>query len=469
MSTTLNPTDYETAQPPEPKDLEVPLIKPTVGGMRATRVRWLCLFFACFTCVGDYYCNNLTQALQHYLMIEFDIDNLKFNTLSSVSSVPSVILPFVGGILIDKFGIRSIFFIFCTVVIIGQIIMTVGVAKLNFELLLVSKVIFAIGAGPLIVAKSAVLVKWFVGKELSLALGAALCVSRLGSSIDSIISPKVYEWTGNLATPFFVGIIVCVMSLGAVMCVNYLDAKLDREEPASQKEAQPFSLKEILKAKRIFFMIALNVALLYAGFFGFTNNLNDHMVTRFGFTPAQAGAIIPVIYICPSAITPFFGTLVDKIGKRVIMIFIASCIFLVSHFFIAFIPDAPEGTTSYTILWGLVGVGIFYSIYAAVIWPCIALVIEEKLTGLGYGFTNSSQSLIMIIVPLILGKINVSTADFKGGYFWSQIFLAGIVIAGTLVTIFVYLEDMKHGGRLNNPGTERERAKSIRAKSFIED
>jgi len=453
-------------------NLKEPLTKPVVTGMRSTRIRWLCLFFACFTCVGDYYCNNLTQALQHYLMEEFQIDNFKFNSLSSVSSVPSVILPFVGGILIDKFGIRKVFFIFCSVVILGQIIMTIGVAKINFELLLVSKVIFAIGAGPLIVAKSAVLVKWFVGKELSFALGAALCVSRLGSSIDSIISPKVYEWTGNLETPFFVGILVCVLSLGAVAAVNYLDAKLDKEEClGTDNEVKPFSLQDLKKAKKIFFMIALNVALLYAGFFGFTNNLNDHMVSRFGFTPAQAGAIIPIIYICPSAITPFFGTFVDKKGKRVLMILIASFIFLFSHFFIAFLPDAPKGTISYDIIWGLVGVGIFYSIYAAVIWPCIALVVDEKLTGLGYGFTNSSQSLIMIFVPLILGHINVDTKEYKEGYFWSQMCIAGIVIVGIAVTFLVYFEDLRNGGRLNRPGTEREkeRSKSMRAKSFIEE
>jgi len=299
-----------------------------------------------------------------------------------------------------------------------------------------------------------------------------LCVSRLGSSIDSIISPKVYEWTGNLETPFFVGILVCVLSLGAVAAVNYLDAKLDKEEClGTDNEVKPFSLQDLKKAKKIFFMIALNVALLYAGFFGFTNNLNDHMVSRFGFTPAQAGAIIPIIYICPSAITPFFGTFVDKKGKRVLMILIASFIFLFSHFFIAFLPDAPKGTISYDIIWGLVGVGIFYSIYAAVIWPCIALVVDEKLTGLGYGFTNSSQSLIMIFVPLILGHINVDTKEYKEGYFWSQMCIAGIVIVGIAVTFLVYFEDLRNGGRLNRPGTEREkeRSKSMRAKSFIEE
>jgi len=111
---------------------------------------------------------------------------------------------------------------------------------------------------------------------------------------------------------------------------------------------------------------------------------------------------------------------------------------------------------NYNIIYGLIGVGIFYSIYAAVIWPCIALVVDERMTGLAYGLTNSFQSIILSILPLILGKINVATKEYKHGYFWSQIVLAGIVLGGMAVTMIVYIQDIRNGGKLNNPGTERE-------------
>jgi MFS family permease len=219
-----------------------------------------------------------------------------------------------------------------------------------------------------------------------------------------------------------------------------------------------------MKSKRIFFFIAFSAGFLYGAFFGFTGNLNDHMVKRFGFEPKTAGLIIPIIYVCPSIITPIFGKYTDSKGQRVKMIILATIIFLASHLYIAYlpdVPDVPDGTVqrqvNYDIIFGLIGIGVFYSIYAAVIWPCIALVVDEKLTGIAYGFTASIQSLILTFLPLVLGDINVLTKGEKHGYFWSQICLAGIVVAGLMLTIIVYFEDkLKNGARLDRPGTDRE-------------
>jgi len=445
--------------------------------LRSTKIRWIALILACFTCVGDYYCGNLTQALQTYLMDAFDIDPLKFNTISSASAVPNIILPLIGGLIIDIFGIRPTFAIAGFIVIIGQAILTYGVAQTDFQLLLIGKFIGSIGGGPLFVAKSAMLVKWFVGKELSFSLGAALCVSRLGSSLDSVISPAVYTWTGKLYIPFVVGTAVCVFAWITILCLNFLDAKADREEQVVVQGEPPkkkaFSIRDILKSKRIFFLIAFSCGLLYGAFFGFTGNLNDHMVKRFGFEPKTAGLFIPIIYVCPSVITPIFGKFTDARGQRVKMVILATLIFLTSHLYIAYLPDVEKvGQVNYDIIFGLIGIGIFYSIYAAVVWPCVALVVDEKLTGVAYGFTASVQSLILTFLPLILGDINVETKNYKHGYFWSQICIAGIVLAGLFLTIAVYFEDtLKNGGRLNKPGTERENSdheeKSDRSESSL--
>jgi len=430
--------------------------------LRSSQTRWIALILACFTCVGDYYCGNLTQALQTYLMEAFKIDPLKFNTISSAAAVPNIVLPLIGGLIIDLFGIRPTFAIAGFIVIIGQVILTYGVAQEEFKYLIIGKLVGSIGAGPLFVAKSAMLVKWFVGKELSFALGAALCVSRLGSSLDSVISPAVYTWTEKLHIPFVVGTFVCVFAWITILSLNFLDRKADLEEqvivqgePAKKKV---FTLSDIMKSKRIFFLIAFSAGLLYGAFFGFTGNLNDHMVKRFGFEPKTAGLIIPIIYVCPSVITPIFGKYTDNKGQRVKMVILATIVFLISHLYIAYLPDVKaKGQVNYDIIFGLIGIGVFYSIYAAVIWPCIALVVDEKLTGIAYGFTASIQSLILTFLPLILGDINVLTKDEKHGYFWSQMCLAGIVVAGLMLTIIVYFEDkLKNGARLDRPGTDRE-------------
>lgn len=48
-----------------------------------------------------------------------NLNNLEFNMLYSIYSLPNIVLPFFGGILIDKMGVRFSIFIFATVMTIG--------------------------------------------------------------------------------------------------------------------------------------------------------------------------------------------------------------------------------------------------------------------------------------------------------------------------------------------------------------
>lgn len=46
--------------------------------------------------------------------------------LYTVYSLPNIILPFFGGVLIDKIGPRKAILLFSTIILIGQIICVVG-------------------------------------------------------------------------------------------------------------------------------------------------------------------------------------------------------------------------------------------------------------------------------------------------------------------------------------------------------
>jgi len=72
------------------------------------------------------------------------------------------------------------------------------------------------------------------------------------------------------------------------------------------------------------------------------DNINNLMNLRFGFTPSTAGDYIIIVYISSAVISPFFGAVMDKYGKRVLCMIIASFVFLGTHLFIAFIPDTTS-------------------------------------------------------------------------------------------------------------------------------
>jgi len=211
-----------------------------------------------------------------------------------------------------------------------------------------------------------------------------------------------------------------------------------------------------LKRFRLFyFLLLLNIGFTYTAVFGFTSNANDLISERFGFTPEEAGKLLTIIYICPLIITPTVGALTDKFGKRMLIVMIGSLCFLVTHFSVAMLEDTEKPHKNWLIAACLLPIGIFYAAYAGIIWPCVALVVNEKLTGLAYGIISTFQNLLGVIYPLGLGYIHDNTQR-SHGYYWTQITLTGVAGITFLLAIMLFVVDKKTGGRLNKPGTKRK-------------
>lgn len=74
------------------------------------------------------------------------MDQFKFNLLYTVYSLPNIILPFFGGVLIDKIGARTAILLFSTIIMIGQLVCVWGASNLSFWTLITGRVIFGMGS-----------------------------------------------------------------------------------------------------------------------------------------------------------------------------------------------------------------------------------------------------------------------------------------------------------------------------------
>ena len=205
-----------------------------------------------------------------------------------------------------------------------------------------------------------------MGKELALAIGGTLCISRLGSSLNSFVTPMLYTWTGQIYIPLLVGAILCIISLIAGLGGNYLDKMADIEEGVLNKQTsleESVSLKDLKELKPMFYLLLLNGFFLYGGFYGLTNNINDLLVKRFAFTPELAGKCIPIIYICAAIMIPMVGMYIDNKGKRGLLMIISSVLFIFDHLTLTFLPNAEPGITNYWSILILFGIGVSYSTY----------------------------------------------------------------------------------------------------------
>ena len=147
--------------------------------------------------MGDYYCFDTPGAMHNHLQSRFapitGENNFEYfyQLLYSVYSLPNIILPMIGGILIFKFGYRSMFLIFGFCVLIGQFIFSIGCSSKSIYLMILGRVIFGIGGESLNTTQYAIIVQWFGADELAFALGICLSLARLGSALNDIISPRI--------------------------------------------------------------------------------------------------------------------------------------------------------------------------------------------------------------------------------------------------------------------------------------
>ena len=126
----------------------------------------------CLLGFGSYFCFDNPGALQREIKDTMDITTYDFANLYAWYSWPNVILPIVGGYLMDSvFGIRLGTIIFAVFIILGQIMFAIGGYMKTFAFMEVGRFIFGIGGESLAVAQNTYAVAWFKGKELNMVFG----------------------------------------------------------------------------------------------------------------------------------------------------------------------------------------------------------------------------------------------------------------------------------------------------------
>jgi len=427
-------------------------LTPRVPSIRHSNIKWLFLFLACMMNFGMDYCLDNPQALQGSIQDEFGIDNADFNFLYTAFAIPNIIMPFFGGLLIDTLGVRKVGVIFSLLIIIGQGIVTFSAFTKSYLIMVIGRVIFGLGGDTLLVVQACLISKWFMSGKLSMAMALAMGVSTFGSSVNSILSPIINDWGGGeLWIPLFCGCIVCIFSFICLIVINFLDLKADKQEEDYIIKSEPserFSFQHLKELGCLFYLLLILISVLDAAFYSFMANANSLLVSRFGFDQTGAGQFVAIVYATGLVFCPLFGWITDRYGNRVYS-FITSClIFTLAHIFICYLKDATLGITNTSVLVALYSVGIHDSIYSAVMWPSVSIIVEDSVMGSAYGIVTSLANILAAVFPIAIGCIHDETINVKNGYFWTEAFLAIIGYVSLLISIWIWFEDKKTGSVL---------------------
>jgi MFS family permease len=310
--------------------------------------RFIILAFVAFLPFGSYFAYDVVGAIAPTLSEELGTREI-IGASYTMYSIAAILLVLIGGILIDRLGTRKASLIFSLLVFGGQVVVWLGS---SIPLFFLGRFIFGAGSEPLIVAQSAILARWFKGKELALAFGISLTVSRLGTLFTFNTGELIASHFGNYRYALFAAVLLCAVSVAANVVYIILDRRGERllklkDEGAEEK----IVFKDIKDFKPSYWYVVLLCVTFYSAIFPFTALSTDFFVDKWGIARvaeatggffyqifnnflhmfSTAGGISSIIIFASMVLAPFAGRFVDKFGRRATLMIFGSLLMIPSH------------------------------------------------------------------------------------------------------------------------------------------
>ncbi len=439
--------------------------------------RWTVLLFISLAMFGNYYIYDSISPLADLLVKQLHFTDQNIGLLQGIYSFPNIIMVLVGGIIIDRIGTKKSALIFTILVFIGALFTALSD---SFLMMVIGRLIFGLGAESMIVAITTVIAKWFKGKELSLAFGLNLTIARLGSFL-ALNSPSwgksfYNTWQGPL-------MITVAAGLFAVICliVYYLLDLYAEKNFILNKEGEQdkIALSEIFKLNRsriilVITLIPLSLILLfqvnfilpslevenilkliaiivviivftflnfksfsksfwficclcvvfYSAIFPFQTFAIKFFQDVHGTTREVGGGLSSMLTLAAMIFTPLFGLLVDKVGKRSLMMMIGSLLIVPVYLVMAYKIDLGsfiglnegirlninwlgiDALFPFSLIIPMSIMGLAFSLVPAVMWPSVALVVQDSKLGTAYGLMTMIQNVGLFGFNIIIGFVN---------------------------------------------------------------
>jgi MFS family permease len=142
-------------------------------------MKFVILLLVCGTTVSSYFSYNSTAVISTQLIEKLDLSQFEYGLLYSIYSIPNLVLPLIGGVLIDRLGVRFGLMLFLTLIAVGSGIVAIAPYMSNsFAIMLLGRFIFGLGSEASYVAQDTLCVIWFGGKSIALAFGFISGVER---------------------------------------------------------------------------------------------------------------------------------------------------------------------------------------------------------------------------------------------------------------------------------------------------
>lgn len=379
--------------------------------------RWTALAIVAFTMLTGYFLADVMSPLKPMLESQLLWNSADYGIFTSAYGWFNVFLLMLifGGMVLDKMGVRFTGMGAAIIMVIGTAIkywaisttfpegaMIFGI-KSQVALAAFGYAIFGVGVEVAGITVSKIIVKWFKGKEMALAMGLEMATARLGTLLALAVSQPLAKYFGTVSAPILLCLILLVIGLIAFFIYTFMDKKLDASVEGTEEPEEPFRVADILliMKNKGFWYIAILCVLFYSAVFPFLKYAADLVVNKYHVHPDYAGLIPSLLPLGTLFLTPFFGNLYDRKGKGATIMIIGSIMLILVHAVFA-IP----GLNSWILAILLVVIlGVGFSLVPSAMWPSVPKIIPERQLGTAYALIFWIQNWGLMGVPLLIGII----------------------------------------------------------------
>lgn len=382
-----------------------------------------------------------------------------------------LLLLFFGGIILDKFGIRFTG-IMSTILMFGGALIKWYAVGHDFDGTIAvpffgsyhTQVVFAatgfavygVGCEIAGITVSKVIVKWFTGHELALAMGLQVALARIGTAGALALALPFAKAMGGVSAS--VGLGAAMLCAGMIAFIVYciMDKKEDASAAAVQSEPEEgfkFSDLGTLFCNRGFWYVAVLCLMFYAGVFPFLKFATKLMVMKYNVPEATAGLIPAMLPFGTIFLTPLFGSIYDKYGKGATLMLIGSTLLTLVHITFAL----PLNSWVLAIIVMIV-LGIAFGLVPSAMWPSVPKIIPMKLLGTAYALIFYIQNIGLALVPVWIGKVNQANTMADGktiDYTQSMTIFACFGAIAIVISLLLIMEDKRKGYGLQKPNIKK--------------
>ena len=387
--------------------------------------RWAVLVFLSVAMAGNYYTYDSISPLADVLKQQLGFSDSNIGLLNAIYSIPNVFMVLLGGFLIDRIGTRKATFIFGVLCLLGA---ALTAATEQLAMMAAGRLVFGIGAESLIVSVTTALAKWFRGKELSFAFGLNLSIARLGS-FTALNSPT---WAGRYYEhwqwPLLLAVGFSGFCVAGAIIYWLLENHAERTYELGQAGAtDKVVIGDIFRFGRSYWYIVALCVTFYSAIFPFQTFAVKFFIEAHGTSRETGGFLSSMLTLFAMIATPLFGLLVDRAGKRSLLMMFGSLLLVPVYLIMAY--------TGLSLYVPMAMMGVAFSLIPAVMWPSVAYIVDQRRLGTAYGLMTMIQNIGLAGFNLLVGWANdygSASAANPGGYALGMWIFSVLGVCGVL-------------------------------------